>query len=116
MQSKLRKLWLHPAPLRYALGQIIYRLKLLPYKERVEWFLEKRPHYAYTLLQAATLAQRLSLPKISAIEFGVAGGKGLLNLEYHATKIEQLTGVEIELYGFDTGAGLPQPKDYRDLP
>ena len=25
-------------------------------------------------------------------------------------------GIEIDVFGFDTGAGLPPPKDYRDLP
>ncbi|NIP15814.1 MAG: hypothetical protein GWM88_14255 [Pseudomonadales bacterium] len=25
-------------------------------------------------------------------------------------------GVDIEIWGFDSGKGLPAPKDYRDLP
>ena len=54
--------------------------------------------------------------KISAIEFGVAGGNGLIMAEYHAKKAEDETGVEVEVYGFDTGEGLPNPVDYRDIP
>jgi hypothetical protein len=76
----------------------------------------ERPNYAYIVYQAADLARRLGLPKISVLEFGVAGGRGLINLEQHAARVSQLTGVGIEVYGFDTGMGLPPPEDYRDLP
>jgi hypothetical protein len=68
------------------------------------------------LLQAARLAARLGVPRISAIEFGVAGGNGLLALEDHASLVTRETGVEIEIYGFDSGSGLPAPIDYRDMP
>jgi hypothetical protein len=53
---------------------------------------------------------------IAAIEFGVAGGNGLLSLERHACMVEKETGVAVQSYGFDTGSGMPQPLDYRDLP
>lgn len=76
----------------------------------------ERPHYAYIVHQAADLARRLGLPRISVLEFGVAGGAGLLNLEAHAARVEKESGVGIEIYGFDTGEGLPPPEDYRDLP
>jgi len=56
------------------------------------------------------------VPKISALEFGVAGGRGLLALEALCPEIEKAYGVEIEIWGFDTGEGLPEPEDYRDLP
>jgi hypothetical protein len=62
------------------------------------------------------LAKRLGHSKISVIEFGVAGGNGLVNLEMHVSEIEKLLNVEIDIFGFDTGGGLPPPKDYRDLP
>jgi hypothetical protein len=58
----------------------------------------------------------LGEPRVSVLEFGVAGGRGLLALEYHAKQIEKIFPVKIEIYGFDTGAGLPTPIDYRDLP
>lgn len=76
----------------------------------------ERPNYAYIVYQAAVLARRLDKKRISVLEFGVAGGRGLINLEMHAAKVEQLTGVAIDVYGFDTGEGLPPPVDYRDLP
>jgi hypothetical protein len=76
----------------------------------------KRPNYAYLVYQAAQLAARLGEPRVSILEFGVAGGAGLLALEYHAEQIEKIFPVKIEIYGFDTGVGLPPPEDYRDLP
>lgn len=76
----------------------------------------KRPHYAYMVYQAAQLAARLGEPRVSILEFGVAGGAGLLALEYHAEQVEKIFPVKIEIYGFDTGEGLPPPEDYRDLP
>jgi len=82
---------------------------------RIDFDLFERPHYAYCLYQSAILAQALGLPRISAIEFGVAGGRGLFALEQLASLITEETGVQIEIYGFDLGSGLPQPVDYRDL-
>ncbi|TSC91423.1 MAG: hypothetical protein CEN90_552 [Parcubacteria group bacterium Licking1014_17] len=46
----------------------------------------------------------------------MAKGDGLLNLEYHAQEISKMLDIEIEIYGFDTGEGLPEPQDYRDVP
>lgn len=75
-----------------------------------------RPNYAYIVWRAADLARRLGVPRISAIEFGVAGGNGLLAMQAHAERVSALTGIGIDVYGFDTGQGLPPPEDYRDLP
>lgn len=83
---------------------------------KLEYDLFERPHYAYCLANAARLARALDVPKISALEFGVAGGRGLLALEALCPEIEKAYGVEIEIWGFDTGEGLPDPVDYRDLP
>lgn len=75
-----------------------------------------RPHFAWGVLSAAHLAKSLGVPRISAIEFGVAGGNGLVALEQIAEDVSTLYGIGIDVYGFDTGAGLPKPEDYRDLP
>jgi len=75
-----------------------------------------RPHYAYGVQQAAVLAQRLKIPRISVIEFGVAGGQGLVELDRMARLATEATGVAIDVYGFDRGEGLPKPNDFRDLP
>jgi len=58
----------------------------------------------------------LKIPRISVIEFGVASGNGLVALENVAAEVERLTGVAVEVFGFDTGKGLPRLRDYRDLP
>ena len=91
----------------------IYNFKI---STLIELNLTERPHYLYCIYNAAILAQRLGLRKISIIEFGVAGGNGILFLESFVKNIKAEIGVEIEIYGFDLGSGLSEPKDYRDLP
>ena len=75
-----------------------------------------RPAYHYCVFQAARLAERLGEKRISVLEFGVAGGRGLLWLERIATEVEKVFDVGIDIYGFDSGTGLPPPEDYRDMP
>ena len=75
-----------------------------------------RQNYTWGVLHAAHLARTLNLRRISAIEFGVAGGHGLISLEATADQIQEALGIEVEVYGFDTGKGLPKPRDYRDMP
>jgi hypothetical protein len=77
---------------------------------------ELRANYLWGVLQAAHLAKALAIDRISVIEFGVAGGNGLIALEYAAAKVEKALDVAVDVYGFDPGSGLPQPRDYRDLP
>lgn len=75
-----------------------------------------RPHYAYCMLRAAEFARRLGHDRISAIEFGVAGGNGLTFMAEFAKRVERRTGVSIDCYGFDTGQGMPDPENVLDLP
>ena len=77
---------------------------------------DTRPQYLWPLLHSAHAAQALGVPKIAALEFGVAGGNGLVALESVAERVPALFGVEVEVHGFDTGAGLPPPADHRDTP
>lgn len=88
----------------------------LPYERRVELALVTKPMYAYCLFRGAQLAKRLGIEHVSALEFGVAGGNGLLAMEAHAAEIERITGVRISVYGFDSGEGLYEPADVRDMP
>jgi len=105
-----------PRPIRSALLSVARALRIGPYPLRVRLGAVERPHYGYCVFNAADLARRLGLTRISVLEFGVAGGKGLMCLEAHAREARRATGVEVEVYGFDTGKGLPAPTDYRDLP
>jgi hypothetical protein len=83
---------------------------------RVRFDAVEQPWYAYGVYASATLAKRLGIRSISAIEFGVAEGRGLVTLERLAEMIGADVGVDIETYGFDSGHGMPVPVDYRDLP
>jgi hypothetical protein len=78
--------------------------------------LYNRPQYVWGVLSAADLARNLGIERISVIEFGVASGQGLKSLEAISKKVEELLQVQIDVFGFDTGQGLPAPVDYRDLP
>lgn len=106
----------HQAPMRAAIRKAIQKAQLGSYQFRYNIGAVDRPHYAYLVYEAAWLAFRLGLPAVSVVEFGVAGGNGLLCLEAHARAVEKIFPVKIEIYGFDTGEGLPPPVDYRDLP
>jgi hypothetical protein len=83
---------------------------------RVKYGIFDRPHYAYGVYSAADMAKRLGLDAIQVIEFGVAGGNGLVALERIAALISADMGIPISVCGFDTGGGMPPPADYRDLP
>ncbi len=93
-------------------------LRFLPARLSTQIYFDSldRPAYAYGLYVAALQAQRLGYERIGAVELGVAGGNGLVALERLAQRIGRHFGVEIEVHGFDTGAGLPKPADWRDHP
>lgn len=83
---------------------------------RVRFGIWSRPHYAFGTWTSAQLARALGLKKMSVIEFGVAGGNGLVALEEIAAAVSADVGIDISVHGFDSGEGLPAPVDYRDLP
>lgn len=75
-----------------------------------------RMHYAYCIYAAALEAKALGYPSFSVIEFGVAGGSGLVNCEFHAKEISKILDIEIEVYGFDSSEGLPEKNmGYKDM-
>jgi hypothetical protein len=76
----------------------------------------EKDNYLWGLLQASYLATQIHIDLISVIEFGVAGGRGLCALEEMSIVLEKEFGIGIDVYGFDTGVGLPKPVDYRDMP
>ncbi|MGH8012855.1 MAG: hypothetical protein ACREQ4_10185 [Candidatus Binataceae bacterium] len=86
------------------------------YRAKVKFDLIKRRHYAYGVLEAAEQARLHGHSSLTVVEFGVASGHGLLNLCKVAHKVSFITGVEINVIGFDSGAGMPPPCDYRDHP
>ncbi|MFJ2782241.1 hypothetical protein [Kitasatospora sp. NPDC087315] len=66
--------------------------------------------------RATELAARLGHRGVTVVEFGVAGGNGLPALAEHARYYAAATGVAVRVVGFDSGAGLPDVTDPRDLP
>lgn len=72
------------------------------------------PSYLYGMFAAARTAVAVGYDSFSAIEFGVAGGNGLSALEEHAATIEAMFPLRVSVFGFDTGAGLPNATDPRD--
>jgi hypothetical protein len=86
-------------------------------RTKSKWDAVSRPHYLIGILTAADQAIREGVPAISVIEFGVAGGNGLVALDRYAAAVERETAVRIAVYGFDTGEGIPQTSgDYKDHP
>lgn len=75
-----------------------------------------RPEYLWCTLNAARVAKALGHESVTTIEFGVAGGNGLLALEAAAEATESLLGVAVQVVGFDSGTGMPAPTDERDIP
>jgi hypothetical protein len=75
-----------------------------------------RPHNAYGIFDAAARCKRLGIRKLAVCEFGVANGAGLMNMARIAEPVMADTGVDIKVFGFDTGKGMPPPIDYRDHP
>lgn len=106
-------------------GVLLYRILTYPYSYRsaltrllMSRFPSYRPHYLACMYDAATLAHHLGYTAISVLEFGVAGGSGLVAIERYAEEVRKKIGVRIESYGFDMGhaQGLPASQDYRDMP
>ena len=122
MMNSILQTALYPGSLRQVAARKIIRrfprswLRALTYKSLVESEVVQYPYYGYCMYNAARLAGRLGHKVVTAIEFGVAGGNGLIAAERHAREITRELGVEFQIYGFDSGEGLPPPTDYRDLP
>lgn len=114
--NRLAKLVLHPHPIRRIAREILKRSGLGTFEHRLQLGAVERPHYGYIVYHAADLARRLGHREVSVLEFGVAEGAGLVNLEEHARQVSRLFDVAVHVYAFDTGEGLPEPVDYRDLP
>ncbi len=86
------------------------------FRAKVEFDLIVRMHHAWGLLYAADQAKQCGIGELTVIEFGVANGAGLLNICEIAARVTRETGVAFRIVGFDAGAGLPKPVDYRDHP
>lgn len=103
-----------PLPLRVLIYQYLLKLFNAKFSTRLRWDALERPAYGYGMYNAALLARALGYKEITAIEFGVAGGNGLMAMEEMAVEIEREIGVRFSIWGFDSSVGLPQSSDVRD--
>jgi hypothetical protein len=102
--SASRLLQVVSRPHRLDVGQMIYR-DLIP-----------RFPYAFGVWLATLEAQRLGIGKLQIFEFGVAQGDGLVNRCGICDIITSSTGMQFDIYGFDSDSGMPQLDGYRGHP
>jgi hypothetical protein len=114
--SRFAKILKEP-PLRLVM-KALYGVLPVAASTRALWDISPRPNYLSGVLLAAQQARDEAIQEISVIEFGVAGGNGLVVLQDEAEAVERETGVSIKVYGFDNGpGGLPEfIGDHRDHP
>lgn len=86
------------------------------YRAKINHDLIIRQNHAYSILKCADYAKYSGLKTVSLLEFGVASGLGLLNMCKIAQNVSKSTGISFNIYGFDTGKGMPPAVDYRDHP
>jgi len=110
-----KRLW-HTMLARRGLAAAVRAQDDIPYTVKIDYDAVSRPPYGYVMQRAAMDAVFLGYPEISIVEFGVAGGNGLIAMEEHAKALEREYNVTFRLFGFDGGKGLPRPADYRDQP
>jgi hypothetical protein len=86
------------------------------FRQKVAFDLVVRQQLAFSVLYAAQRAVARGTRRITVVECGVASGTGLLNMCAIAAQVMRVTGVKIDIFGFDAGTGMPAPVDYRDHP
>ena len=86
------------------------------FRRKVLFDLVVRQQHAFGLLHAADQALARGIRRVTAVELGVGGGTGFLNMCEIARRVSAETSVAFDLVGFDTGRGMPPPTDHRDHP
>jgi hypothetical protein len=110
------RLTTYPLPLRTIIfRRLLRKIPIGSYKTRIHSYAVNRPHYGWCLYHASVEAKSLGYKAITAIEFGVAGGNGIVSLCEHKQEIARELGIEVVVVGFDSGTGLPETNDPRDL-
>ena len=111
--ERLLKVLLNP---QIAVKHIWRRIPIGSIEIREKFDAFDRPSYAWGIINAAKLARNLGRKSVSVIEFGVAEGYGLMDMEKTAMAAEKKYGIEIQVYGFDVGTGNVVSNDFRDMP
>jgi hypothetical protein len=111
--QKLKYLWMGRR--QRLILELRKRLGFLGVIDRVHLDLFPYPQYAYGVYIACLQANMLGVRRTTVMEFGVAGGNGLIALESAADFIGRELGISVQVIGFDTGEGMPPSDDYRDI-
>ena len=82
-------------------------LRVAIFKYLLSFFPTIRPHYESMLYEAALDAKKLSINKISVLELGVSYGNGIRSLEKYKKNIKKILDIDVDIYGFDMGTGMP---------
>lgn len=101
-----------------AFGERSWISKHGDFRAKEQHGLIRKSNYLYGMLRAADCARYFGKSSVTAIEFGVASGNGLLNMVHCADLIKAETGITTRVVGFDNGAGLPEisgPKDHPEI-
>lgn len=114
--SVVRRAWQIAGDPDVFMQTLLKRSQRASFVRKLDFDAFKKPYYAYGVYHAALQAKALGIPAISAIEFGVFRGKGLVQLEAIADAVAAETGVGIRVFGFGMAVGMPKPHDERDLP
>lgn len=114
--SKACWAWAKSGTRQWRRVQLAGRFGIIPESLRYRYWLVNRPHYAYGIHRAIDAASRLGFKEVTVIEFGVAGGNGLVALERHAEYLGKKQNIKVHVVGFDSGTGLPPSQDHRDQP
>ena len=109
-RSLLKRVWCK------AFGRTSWAKAYGTLREKEQHGLLRRANYAYGLLRAADVAKYFGKNATTVCEFGVAEGDGILNMVELAEAIQNETGVEFRIVGFDSGEGLPTVRGYQDHP
>jgi hypothetical protein len=95
--------------------KFIKKFKVGSYIYRMHFDAVPKPSYAFGIYSAALQAKALGIDRMLSIEFGVAGGNGLVAMEEAAIEIGNEMNIEIDVFGFDLVSGLPPNRNYQDL-
>src|SRR5579872_3161131 len=85
-------------PFRRIVRPLVKRLSR-DVRQQALWDVSDRPNYLQGVLAAADQARLEGISEIAVIEFGVAGGNGLVALQWCAERVEEETGVRIVVFG-----------------
>lgn len=100
----------------HSMIRIAERIPIVSDKFCYSFGLVDRPMYAYGVRKAVELAHSLDCSGVTVLEFGVGAGGGLGALARHARYYSRDSGLDVHVAGFDSGSGLPESSDYRDVP